>query len=297
MIDCLIGVGSNLGDRRSILDAAVAELKAHAGPVVASKWLTYPAIGGPDQQDDFLNGAIRLQTMLNASDLTQLLMQIEKDAGRERHQRWSSRTLDCDLLLYGDRHIDTPTLQVPHPRMFTRRFVLEPAIEVASEMVHPIIGWSIEKLFQHLVSAPPYFAVIGSQNEERERIAMAMSEAVGAQMMKAPKGWGDFDGLSESMLSEQLASLKTNLQAADLPTRALVSTFWIGEPYLGSQRTPKMAVSDLQPKLLVVTDAADSEFASLLHKLDASLRLPTLFLSGDPQHAVQDAVGAVAAMR
>ena len=70
--------------------------------------------------------------------------------GRERHERWGDRTLDLDLLLFGDAVIDSPTLTVPHPRMSFRRFVLEPAVEIAGDMVHPTIGWTLERLLDQL---------------------------------------------------------------------------------------------------------------------------------------------------
>ncbi len=157
MATCLIGLGSNLGDRRTILERAVSRLRQHAAIQVAavSSWHDYPAIGGPAGQGSFLNGAARLITELSPHELRQELHRIERDAGRQRAVRWAARTLDVDLLLYDRQIVNSPELQVPHPRMTTRRFVLEPAADVAAEMVHPLTGWTIGKLLQHLREAPP----------------------------------------------------------------------------------------------------------------------------------------------
>ncbi len=86
---------------------------------------------------------------------------MENRLGRHRRARWAARTLDLDLLLYDDRQIDTARLKVPHPRMAWRSFVLAPAAEIAGEMIHPLIGWSLETLWRHLRSAPRYVAIAG----------------------------------------------------------------------------------------------------------------------------------------
>lgn len=124
-----IGLGSNLGDRRANLDAAVAAL-AGLGEIdaVSSLYETTP-IGGPPQ-DDYLNAVVLLDTELEPIELMDALLTIEADLGRVRAERFGPRTLDLDLLLYGDQVVDAPDLSVPHPRMTERRFVLEPLLEV-----------------------------------------------------------------------------------------------------------------------------------------------------------------------
>lgn len=300
MTDCLVGLGSNLGDRRQILDAAIADLKNHREVQVqsVSDWITYPAVGGPDGQGDFLNGVARLQTSLKPSDLAELLMEVEAAAGRRRTQRWSARTLDCDLLLFGDQRIDTPTLQVPHPRMFTRRFVLEPAVQVAAEMLHPVVGWTMEKLFHHLENAAPYFAVIGSDPKLRDEIGKAMAESVGGKFILADPDWAPVEGLSDDLLSRMVEKSRMKLEADLLSAGPLVGNFWLGEPWITRPNLAKSVVNPkLNPKLLVVTDTSQSEFAKRLEAVDACWRVPTLFLSSDAEHAMQDAVGAISAMQ
>jgi deoxyadenosine/deoxycytidine kinase len=86
---------------------------------------------------------------------------VEHELGRRRGQRWDSRTIDLDLLLYGDLVLSTPTLELPHPRMAWRRFVLEPAAEIAGEMRHPVVGWTVARLLEHLNTARQYIAISG----------------------------------------------------------------------------------------------------------------------------------------
>src|SRR4051812_10422133 len=136
----LIGLGSNLGDRKATLEAAIALLRESPGitvRAVSSFQETEPA-GGPAGQRAFLNAAASLDTTLDPASLLRRLREIEERLGRVRTVRWGERTLDLDLLLFGDSIIDPPGLTVPHPRMAVRRFVLAPLAEVAPEAVDPL---------------------------------------------------------------------------------------------------------------------------------------------------------------
>jgi 2-amino-4-hydroxy-6-hydroxymethyldihydropteridine diphosphokinase len=181
MTKCLIGLGSNLGDRAATLDGAIAALSSAPGVelVRASSWqLTLP-VGGETSQREFLNGAAVLETSREPANLLELLQQVESQFGRERHERWGSRTLDLDLLLYGDAIIETPTLTVPHPRMSFRRFVLEPAVEIAGEWVHPTIGWTLERLLDHLDTGADCVAVVSSDDGSRRDLVAELSHRFG----------------------------------------------------------------------------------------------------------------------
>lgn len=173
MTKCLIALGSNLGDRSATLDAAIEALSAADDVAVTaqSSWqLTIPVgVGGEVAQ--FLNGAAILETSLDAHQLLALLQQVESRFGRERHVRWGDRTLDLDLLLFGDEVIEAPSLTVPHPRMSFRRFVLEPAVEIAGDMVHPTIGWPLERLLDRLDCGADAVAIVSEDAERRRAIA------------------------------------------------------------------------------------------------------------------------------
>ena len=126
-----LGLGSNLGDRRAHLRAAVAALPDVVA--VSDVYETDP-VGGPDQ-DPYLNLVVELDTALTPRQLLDLAHELEAAAARVRTVRWGPRTLDVDVLLVGDLTVDDPDLVVPHPRMFERAFVLIPLSDLAPELV------------------------------------------------------------------------------------------------------------------------------------------------------------------
>ncbi|SEK86371.1 2-amino-4-hydroxy-6-hydroxymethyldihydropteridinediphosphokinase [Pseudoxanthomonas sp. GM95] len=132
-----IGLGANLGDAEGTLRAAFAAIGALPGTalVAASPLYVTPA-WGVEAQPDFINAAARVDTTLDAPALLAALLEIEHQFGRDRsrEQRWGPRTLDLDLLLYGEAVIELPGLQVPHPRLHERAFALVPLADVAPEL-------------------------------------------------------------------------------------------------------------------------------------------------------------------
>ncbi len=132
MTPAYISLGSNLGDSLSHLRSAVQAIRALPKSrlgALSSLWRS--AAIGPGEQPDYLNAVLLLETDLSAHDLLDTLQHIEIEQGRVRHVRWGPRTLDLDILLYGCREIADERLQVPHPRMAERNFVLYPLLEVA----------------------------------------------------------------------------------------------------------------------------------------------------------------------
>jgi 2-amino-4-hydroxy-6-hydroxymethyldihydropteridine diphosphokinase len=143
-----ISLGSNLGDRRAALDAAIAALRTTPGLEVlaVSPYLETDPAGGPPNQPTFLNAAAALETDLEPEALLDTLQTIERRLGRERIVRWAPRNIDLDLLLYGNRIVATGRLRIPHLRLRERRFVLEPLAAIAPEAVDPITGLTIRQL-------------------------------------------------------------------------------------------------------------------------------------------------------
>lgn len=187
MATCLISAGSNLGDRRGWLRQAVELLRTHEhiDVVNVSRFLQTRSIGGPAGQGDFLNAAVRVETSLAPERLLGELQHIEQQLSRRRQQRWGPRTIDLDLLLYDESVIVTDCLTIPHARMSFRRFVLEPAREIAPDMVHPICRRTVAQLCEHLDHALPYVALAGPIGAGKTSLARAaMSQVPGRLILE-----------------------------------------------------------------------------------------------------------------
>lgn len=138
MATAFIGIGSNLGDRETHLRGALELLSAEEGiKIVAVSVLRETEPVGPVEQGPFLNGAVHVDTELRPKELLERLLDIEERLGRVRRERFGPRTIDLDLLVYGDEVLDEPGLTLPHPRLHERRFALEPLAELAPGLVLP----------------------------------------------------------------------------------------------------------------------------------------------------------------
>ncbi len=138
-MEVFLGLGSNLGDRTAHLAAAVASLRRLDAELQVSPVYETEPVGGPPGQPPYLNCVVRLTTVASARQLLELARRLEADAERVRTVRNGPRTLDVDLLLYGDERIEEEDLVVPHPRMAERAFVLAPLEDLAPERAPP--GW------------------------------------------------------------------------------------------------------------------------------------------------------------
>jgi 2-amino-4-hydroxy-6-hydroxymethyldihydropteridine diphosphokinase len=145
-----IGIGSNVGDRATTIGRAVTALRETDGvTVVAESPLAETApLGGPEGQGPFLNAAVVVETSLEPMALLEVLQEIERRLGRTRTGRWEGRTIDLDLLLFGNRVVANARLHVPHLRLRRRRFVLEPLATVAPEAIDPITGRTVRELLE-----------------------------------------------------------------------------------------------------------------------------------------------------
>ncbi len=242
---CLIGLGSNVGDRRRALDEATGQLARHSAVdvIAQSPWLETPPVGGPADQSPYLNGAVALETSLPPEALLELLHEIEAGLGRRRRERWGPRPIDLDLLLYDQVVRRTPSpsspLVLPHPRMTWRRFVLEPAALVGGDMVHPLTGWTVRRHLEHLNSSAFYMAITGPMPAKRTELARQVALRSGAQAILAaptsrrPQAFSEEPAGHARPLALEFLPSWSALLAPDWPgwsaAAGVVSDFWFDE--------------------------------------------------------------------
>jgi len=145
-----IALGSNLGDRRSHLEFAVSRLREFVRHLRISSFIDTAPVDVPDEQPRYLNGVAVGETSLSAEDVLARLLAIERERGRERPSVRAARTLDLDLILYGNLVASLPGLEIPHPRFRERAFVLAPLAEIAPELVDPVTGRTLGDLAREL---------------------------------------------------------------------------------------------------------------------------------------------------
>lgn len=147
--DFVLLLGSNLGDTHRHLADAIAQLAQQTELIASSSVHTTPAWGKTDQPD-FANQAVIVRSQLEPLDFLLMVQQIEQQAGRVRTEKWGPRTLDIDIIFIGNRIIDLPLLQVPHPLSHERNFVLAPLNELIPAYVHPLLGKTVAILLEQL---------------------------------------------------------------------------------------------------------------------------------------------------
>jgi 2-amino-4-hydroxy-6-hydroxymethyldihydropteridine diphosphokinase len=139
-----IGIGSNVGGRKAI------EFLSEVGRVIRVSSLYYTEPVGYKEQEDFINAVAAVETDSSPAELLSRCRSIEDRLGRTRTVRWGPRTIDLDILLYGDLVLDEPELVIPHPLMATRKFVLAPLVEIVPTAFHPVLNKTAAELLQEL---------------------------------------------------------------------------------------------------------------------------------------------------
>lgn len=185
MIECYIGLGANLGDRMGNLSLAAAHLARDPALFlrrISRVYETEP-VGPP--QPRYLNAVAQVDTLLSARALVRLLLAVEEAMGRVRRERWAAREIDLDLLLFGDRVIEAPSVQVPHPRLPERAFVLVPLCELAPRAVHPGLRVTVDELRLRL--PPEDLASVRAVGQVRRLADDALAEPADPSAPPPPK--------------------------------------------------------------------------------------------------------------
>ena len=142
----LLLLGSNLGDRQLFLERAIGEIEADIAPVINASAVYETQSWGKTDLPDYLNQVIHLETDLPPRLVLERILSIEKKLGRKREEKWGSRTIDIDILFYGQEIISETGLHIPHPELHKRKFTLEPLSEIAPDWVHPVLNKKISEL-------------------------------------------------------------------------------------------------------------------------------------------------------
>ena len=226
-VTAYLALGSNLGDRRANLDQALAALRSRSGirvTRVSANYDTAP-VGGPPGQGTYLNAAAALETDLPAPQLLSVLHEIEIDLGRVRRERDGPRTLDLDLLLYGNLISHSDELTVPHPRLHERLFVLVPLAEIAPGAIHPVLRQTVGQLLAQRLGVRPSGPVPGRELHGLRALVTGSTSGIGRAIARElADGGADVlihgrrpSSEAESAVSEVRASgARTAVLAADL---------------------------------------------------------------------------------
>jgi 2-amino-4-hydroxy-6-hydroxymethyldihydropteridine diphosphokinase len=195
MPQCLISLGANMGDPLATIHSAIDSLRQQLACQPAecrlSRFYHTPSVGGPVGQPPFINAVIAITTSLSPWEVWHAVRRVEQMLGRERLKRWEARRIDLDILLYDDLRIWTPQLKIPHPRMCMRRFILEPAADVAAEWIDPVSLSSIGQLTRRLRGGSGNLLLWGNARSRTllERVAReAVAHWCCAEMGRAESG-------------------------------------------------------------------------------------------------------------
>ena len=150
MVKVYLLLGSNLGNRQLFLKQAIAFIEAQVGNVVKYSGIYETKSWGKTDAPDYLNQVLLVKTLLEPITLLKELLKIELLLGRKREEKWGSRTMDIDILFYGNQIVNEHELTIPHPQLHNRRFTLEPLVELAPSLMHPALQKTLKQLKDEL---------------------------------------------------------------------------------------------------------------------------------------------------
>ncbi|MEO1994352.1 MAG: 2-amino-4-hydroxy-6-hydroxymethyldihydropteridine diphosphokinase [Planctomycetaceae bacterium] len=180
-VPCFVSLGGNLGDVAATMRAAVSQLECIAGiqiGALSTVYRTRPV--GEHAGNRFSNAALELTTILEPRELLQQLQQVETRLGRVRERYFGPRIIDLDILFYGAQVVDQPTLRIPHPACWYRRFVLDPLSEISPSLMHPEHQLSVEQLRNQLLDRPLSVGVVGGEPRLREAVCGQLDSEYGS---------------------------------------------------------------------------------------------------------------------
>lgn len=245
-----IGLGSNQGDRSSYIQLASEMLSKTPGVKVVrqSKLHQTPALSLSSSQPDYLNTVLQIQTPLPPSDLHKTLQEVELRLGRVRAEKWGPRTIDLDLLLYGDRVVNEPKLCVPHRQLHLRSFVLDGLVELCPDFVHPVLGRTIAELskrlngqnFAFIPDNPQLVSIAGLIGVGKTTLTRGLAECWGGQAIyeeydKNPYLPQVYAGRSDLAIDSELYFLSSSvsqLSKANLTSGAIYVNDYVFEKAL-----------------------------------------------------------------
>ena len=286
MATCLISLGANIGHREQAIEQAISSISAFrdVSDCHCSSYFETLAAGGPQDQPRFINAVGRFETSLKPTDVLNKLFNVEKCLGRTRQQIWEPRVLDLDLLLYDHKIQKDPDLILPHPRMILRRFVLEPACEIAADLIHPLTKWSLQQHLNHLNRSAKYICIAGAATSQRiAAVERLRSQVDGQQVAILHNSSGSL------ALDDQQAAIKT----AIAKTKNIVIANFCPREILSSSPEQLANVEQLEqaigvPRLIVLLDnPSDPTCHALLNAMMPSgTVVPWLVLPSDDEERI-----------